>query len=81
MAAAKLRKHVKGLKSEVIEKLSTLIITALGLVAALAWNSAIQDFFKKQAWLSQHGPWMYAVMVTLIAVLATIWIGRIAHKA
>ena len=31
--------------SEVLDKFSELITTALGLVAALAWNTAIQNLF------------------------------------
>jgi small-conductance mechanosensitive channel len=33
------------LTSEVLDKFSELITTALGLVAALAWNTAIQNLF------------------------------------
>ncbi len=33
------------LTAEVLDKFSTLITTALGLVAALAWNTAIQNLF------------------------------------
>ena len=31
--------------SEVLDKFSELITTALGLVATLAWNTAIQNLF------------------------------------
>ena len=64
--------------SEVVNKMSDLITTAFGLVAALAWNGAIQDFFASQEALSAGGPWMYAIIVTIIAVVATTWIGRVA---
>ena len=33
------------LTSEVLDKFSELITTVLGLVAALAWNTAIQNLF------------------------------------
>jgi hypothetical protein len=33
------------LTSEVLDKFSELITTALGIVAALAWNTAIQNLF------------------------------------
>jgi uncharacterized membrane protein len=69
------------LKAEVIEKLAALVTAAFGLVAALAWNEAIQGWFKSQAWLSSMGPWAYAIIITIIAVIATIWIGRVAEKA
>jgi hypothetical protein len=65
---------------EVIDKIAELITTAFGLVAALAWNSAIQEWFASQESLSAGGPWLYAIVVTIIAVVATIWIGRIAAR-
>lgn len=35
------------MKKEIVEKISALIIAAFGLVAALAWNGAIQAIFKE----------------------------------
>ena len=77
------------MKKEVIEKLAALVTAAFGLVAALAWNDAIKALFvgpcgteKAGAlcMLSNGGPWIYAIIVTIFAVIATIWIGRIAEK-
>ncbi|PIN99151.1 MAG: hypothetical protein COT90_00855 [Candidatus Diapherotrites archaeon CG10_big_fil_rev_8_21_14_0_10_31_34] len=71
------------MKSEVIEKIAALLTAAFGLVAALAWNGAIQAIFKELFGSAESLIPMivYAVVVTIIAVLATIWIGRIAEKA
>jgi hypothetical protein len=71
------------MKSEVIEKLAALVTAAFGLVAALAWNGAIQAIFKQVFGSSEGvGPMVvYAVVVTIIAVLATIWIGKASGKA
>jgi len=71
------------MKSEVIEKLAALVTAAFGLVAALAWNGAIQAIFKQVFGSSEGvGPMLtYAIIVTIIAVLATIWIGKAAGKA
>jgi hypothetical protein len=66
---------------EVIDKLSELVTTAFGLVAALAWNSAIQKWFESQALLKSGGPFLYALIVTFVAVAATVWIGRVAARA
>ena len=77
------------MKSELIEKMSTLIIAAFGLIAALAWNDAIKALFVGPCGsegagalctLSFGGPWVYAIIVTLLAVIATIWIAKIAKK-
>jgi hypothetical protein len=65
---------------EVVDKLAELVTTAFGLVAALAWNSAIQGWFEAQDALRAGGPWLYAVLVTLLAVAFTVWIGRIAAR-
>lgn len=78
------------MKKDVIEKLAALITAAFGLVAALAWNDAIKALFAGPCGtegagalcaLSSGGPWVYAVIVTIIAVIATIWIGKVAEKS
>ncbi|MFL6499033.1 MAG: DUF5654 family protein [Nitrososphaera sp.] len=65
-----------------IEKIAALITAAFGLVAALAWNTAIQEIFRL-IFGDQSGVAAmiaYAVVVTVIAVIVTIWIGRVAEK-
>jgi len=78
------------MKSEVVEKIAALITAAFGLVAALAWNDAIKALFVGPCgsegagalcMLSSGGPWAYAIIVTIIAVIATIWIAKVAEKA
>jgi len=70
------------MKEQIIEKLSSLITAAFGFAAALAWNSAIQailaEFFAQKEGVAYM--LTYAVIVTVIAVIATIWIGKIAEK-
>ncbi len=70
------------MKKEIMEKIASLIIAAFGLVAALAWNGAIQAIFKEVFGTAEGLVPMivYAVVVTVIAVLATIWIARIVNK-
>lgn len=72
-----------ALKGEVIEKIAALLTVAFGLVAALAWNGAIQAIFKAVFGEAENIPamLMYAVIVTIIAVVVTIWIGRISETA
>ena len=71
------------MRNEVVEKMATLITSAFGLVAALAWNDAVQAIFKQVFSDAQGISAMlaYAAVVTVIAVVATIWIGRAAGKA
>jgi ABC-type Mn2+/Zn2+ transport system permease subunit len=75
-------KKVTIMQKEVIEKIAALITAAFGLIAALAWNEAIQEIFRL-VFGDQSGIWamlFYAVVVTIIAVVVTIWIGRVAEK-
>jgi len=71
------------MKNEIIEKIAALAVAAFGLVAALAWNGAIQAIFKRMFGTSEGIASMltYAIVVTIIAVLVTIWIGKAAAKA
>jgi uncharacterized membrane protein len=70
------------MKKEIIEKIASLVIAAFGLVAALAWNSAIQAIFQEYFGTSEGIIPMiiYAVVVTIIAVLITIWVAKVAEK-
>lgn len=69
-------------KSEIVEKLSTLITAAFGFVAAFAWNDSIKSIFAK--YLTEDASvWFrlgYAILITIIAVLITIWIGKVSQK-
>ena len=71
------------MKTEVIEKLSALITAAFGLVAALAWNSAIQKIFTQVfgEQSSLAAMLFYAVIVTIVAVIATVYVGRATERA
>jgi len=71
------------MKAEVIEKIAALMTAAFGLIAALAWNDAIKSLFAEGGllfFLATYGVWVYAILVTVMAVVITIWIGRIADK-
>lgn len=72
------------MQKEVIDKVSEMVTAAFGLVAALAWNEAIKSLFAQGgplAGAAEYGPWVYAIFVTIIAIIAAIWIGRIAKRA
>ena len=70
------------MKSEMTEKMAALITAAFGLVAALAWNGAIQAIFKQVFGSSDQVMPMviYAVVVTIIAVVVMVVIGKIMSK-
>ncbi len=72
----------KSLKLEILEKLSSLLTAGLGLVAALAWNEVIIEFFNtifpKPNMLI--GKLAYALFITVIVVLLTVKLGNIISK-
>ncbi|OJI06354.1 hypothetical protein BK004_04290 [bacterium CG10_46_32] len=74
----------RRLRLEILEKMAQLATAGFGLVAALAWNSAIQDLFKKvNVFGSPDGlvvKFVYAAVVTIIVVFVTITIGRSINK-
>ena len=55
---------------------------SFGLIAALAWNGAIQTLFKQIFGTADSlaAQMSYAIIVTIIAVVVIIWIARaVAH--
>ena len=67
---------------EVLDKFAQLITTALGLVAALAWNTAIQNLFDKvfgKAGAELAGQFLYAALITIV-IIATIAVSRAAER-
>lgn len=71
------------MRAEIMDKIAALITAAFGLVAALAWNGAIRAIFEAVFGSADNITAMliYAVVVTIIAVLVTIWIARAAKRA
>ena len=70
--------------AEVLDKFAELITVALGLVAALAWNTAIQNLFTLlfgKAGSALIGQFVYAIIITLIVIFVTITVGRAAERA
>ena len=70
--------------AEVLDKFAELITVALGLVAALAWNTAIQNLFTMifgEAGGALIGQFVYAIIITLVVIFATISVGRAAERA
>lgn len=75
----------KALHEQVIAQMLTLATSGFGLVAALAWNETIQQFFKEFVVTKIPGSgliskFIYAILVTLLAVLITYQLSRLhAH--
>jgi hypothetical protein len=75
-------KKEKALRVRVIERMTVLVTTAFGLVAALAWNEAIKSLFSQIFGVSDQisALFTYAILVTVIAVLITVWLSQISEK-
>jgi len=71
---------MKQIKTVFFDKLSILVISAFGFVAALAWNETIKAIFTRfYGNPNELIPMLiYAVIVTFIAVIVTMIISQIS---
>ncbi len=76
----------KKLHEELIKQLLTLSTSGFGLVAALAWNEAIQSFVKEyidrylKTGTGVISRFIYALIITVLAVLITYQLSKLAEK-
>lgn len=66
----------------IMETILALITTAFAFVAGEAWNSAIQKLIESVIGTGDALPslFTYAIVVTIIAVIVTVLIARIAGR-
>lgn len=66
----------------IMETMLTLITAAFAFVAGLAWNEAIQKLIEEfyTAGGAVTGLLIYAVIVTIVAVVVTVLLARVAGK-
>ncbi|MBR4225395.1 MAG: hypothetical protein IKR86_01140 [Candidatus Methanomethylophilaceae archaeon] len=71
------------LKVQLLETFAALITAAFGLVAALAWNETIKRAVAEVFGSSDDlvGLLVYAIIVTVLAVVMTLLIARALAKA
>ena len=74
----------KKLRLEILEKMSSLVIAGFGLVAALAWNEAIQDLFRRIEIFGDKGSllakFIYAALITVLVVMVTYYLSKSVEK-
>lgn len=72
----------KLLLEEMLEKFTQLITSGLALVAALAWNSAIQAIFNHYFKEGEgvKAKLIYATTITLVTVFIIYYLSLIANK-
>jgi len=79
-------KENKKLHVEIVRQVVTLSTSGFGLVAALAWNSVIQEFVNSyvKKWIPTGGGiislLIYALIITTLAVLVTIQLSKLSEK-
>ena len=77
-------KKTSRFSREVVATMISLASAAFGVVAALAWNTAITTAFTK--WFGEASAtkisvlFVYAVLVTLIGVIVIVSLGRLAGR-
>jgi hypothetical protein len=80
------KKTDQKLHVEIVKQMVTLSTSAFGLVAALAWNSVIQEFVNSyvKKWIPAGGGiislLIYALIITVLAVLITIQLSKLAER-
>lgn len=77
-------KKDQELHKQLIRQMITLSTAGFGLVAALAWNEAIQGFVQKylEGYIPGSGLWgqfVYAIIITIFAVLVTYQISKLVR--
>jgi hypothetical protein len=79
----KIKNEIAIVKQEVREKTAGYIVTALGLVAGLAWNDAVKATIEYLFPASEQtllAKFSYAVILTFIIVLLSVYILRFFKK-
>jgi hypothetical protein len=80
------KKTDQKLHVEIVKQMVTLSTSAFGLVAALAWNSVIQEFVNSyvKKWIPAGGGiislLIYALIITVFAVLITVQLSKLSEK-
>lgn len=80
------KKENNKIHIEIVRQMLTLATSGFALVAALAWNSLIQEFVNEyvKKWLPDSGGiislLIYAIVITLIAVFVTLQLSSLLRR-
>jgi uncharacterized membrane protein len=80
---ADLKEKPQPFRIEVLEKMSTLIAAAFGFVAAFAWNETFKMVLREMVAedVTIFAQLIYAVVITVFAVILIIVVARATAKA
>jgi hypothetical protein len=79
----KLKEEQRLIRAQVREKTLGYLLAGLGLVAGLAWNDAIKaliDYFLPASRDGIIAKFLYAFLVTVVIVLATVYLTRLLAR-
>ena len=66
----------------IFDAFEKLIVGAMAMIAALAWNEAFKSMFDEHGGvLKKFGPWMYAVVITFISIIVTVGLAKAQEHA
>ena len=76
---SKIKKELKSVRKEFETKVAGYIVTALGLVAGLAWNEFVKSLIDQYLPTENGGIWAklgYAVLITVLVVVVSVYLLR-----
>jgi mannose/fructose/N-acetylgalactosamine-specific phosphotransferase system component IID len=74
-------KRASRFSREFIVTVISVVTTAFGVVVALAWNTALSEALSQLSKGAEIvGLFIYAVLITFMAVLVIIFLGRLATR-
>jgi len=79
----RLKEEQTRLRKEIRERTIGYILAAFSLVAGLAWNEAIKAFIEQFFSNSQNSvavKFLYAILVTMIIVIITVYLAKLIEK-
>ncbi len=71
------------MRGQYLATMIALASAAFGVAAALAWNAFITELVKTYlpAGSGLLGLFAYAVVITVIAIVVLVWLGRVAERS
>lgn len=80
---ARIREEQARIRKEIKEKTVSYILAAFSFVAGLAWNEAVKSFIDQIFPTNRNSVFIklfYAIAVTVVIVLVTIYLVRLTEK-
>ena len=72
-------RKINNVAADIRVQFVQVVIGALTVVAGLAWNNAFLDMFEKVPWMSRFGPFVYAIILTLLVCILLVYLKHVTH--